>query len=347
MSTIRPSPEQQAIIDFPLQPLRVDAGAGTGKTTTMALRLAQLLNSGQVDAALGITFTNKASQELRERIDAMRTSPDQGAVEVSTYHGFAHSLLSEFGAYVGVERTARLVTPGFVRQLMRDALGEGTYEALDLAAPPQRIEEMAALHGQLSDNLGRPEEVELLTGDVGAKRAELLAALERYELIKRRIGVVDYGDLIGLAHRLLAEVPAVVAQLRSRFQVVLLDEYQDTNPAQRELLRLVFGDGFPVTAVGDADQTIYEWRGASLENFAEFPDHFPGPEGPAVTLPLTLNRRSDTAILDAAALGASVRHRRISRRVCPRMLRRVFRRVRVHSSWALIVARSRRTSPLP
>ena len=234
MSTIRPSPEQQAIIDYPLEPLRVDAGAGTGKTTTMALRLAQLLNSGRVDAALGITFTNKASQELRERIDEMRTSPDLGAVEVSTYHGFAHSLLSEFGAYVGVERSARLVTPGFVRQLMRDALGSGTYKALDLAAPGQRIEEMAALHGQLSDNLGRPKDVELLAGDIGDKRAELLSALERYEQIKRQIGVVDYGDLIGLAHRLLHEVPAVVAQLRARFQVVLLDEYQDTNPAQRE-----------------------------------------------------------------------------------------------------------------
>ncbi|NNJ47421.1 MAG: ATP-dependent helicase [Acidimicrobiia bacterium] len=300
MTTITPSSEQQAIIDFPLKPLRVDAGAGTGKTTTMALRLARLLNTGQVDAALGITFTNKASQELRERIETMRSSPDLGAVEVATYHGFAHSLLSEFGAYVGVERTARLITPGFVRQLMRDSLGKGTYEALDLAAPGYRVEEMAALSGQLSDNLGHPGRVEPLAGDVGAKRAELLEALERYEQLKREIGVVDYGDLIRLAHRLLDEVPAVVAQIRNRFQVVLLDEYQDTNPAQRELLRLVFGDGFPVTAVGDADQTIYEWRGASLENFAEFPSHFPDETGPAVTLPLTLNRRSDIVILDAA-----------------------------------------------
>ncbi len=307
MTTIRPSPEQQAIIDYPLQPLRVDAGAGTGKTTTMALRLARLLNSGQVDAALGITFTNKASQELRERIEVMRSSPDLGAVEVATYHGFAHSLLSEFGAYVGVERTSRLITPGFVRQLMRDALGAGTYTALDLAAPGYRVEEMAALSGQIADNLGRPGEVESLPGDIGDKRAELLGALERYEHLKWKIGVVDCGDLIGLAHRLLEEVPAVVAQIRARFQVVLLDEYQDTNPAQRELLRLVFGNGFPVTAVGDADQTIYEWRGASLENFAEFPNHFPGEAGPAVTLPLTLNRRSDAGILDAAnAIAAQI-----------------------------------------
>jgi len=311
MTGITPSPEQRAIIEYPLQPLRVDAGAGTGKTTTMALRLAHLLNSGRVDAALGITFTNKASQELRERIDSLRSSTDLGAVEVSTYHGFAHSLLSEFGAFVGVERTARLITPGFVRQLMRDALGEGTYAALDLAAPGYRVEEMAALNGQLSDNLGAPGDVAAIAGEVGEKRSELLDALGRYTAIKKWLGVVDYGDLIQLAHRLLAETPAVVSQIRDRFQVVLLDEYQDTNPAQRELLRLVFGDGFPVTAVGDADQTIYEWRGASLENFAEFPTHFPSVDAtPAVTLPLTLNRRSDRQILEAAnAIAARIGRR--------------------------------------
>ncbi len=308
MTAIQPSPEQQKIIDYPLQPLRVDAGAGTGKTTTMALRLAHLLNTGQVDAALGITFTNKASQELRERIDSLRSSPDIEAVEVSTYHGFANSLLSEFGAYVGVERTARLITPGFVRQLMHDALGGGTYRYLDLAAPGHRVEEMAALSGQLADNLGRVDQGAETEGEVGQKRSELLAALTRYQAIKRRLGVFDYGDLIVLTHRLLQEVPAVVAQIRERFGVVLLDEYQDTNPAQREMLRLAFGNGFPVTAVGDADQTIYEWRGASLENFAGFPTHFPAENGsPAVTLPLTLNRRSDLRILDAAnAIAAEI-----------------------------------------
>ncbi|NNC93067.1 MAG: ATP-dependent helicase [Acidimicrobiia bacterium] len=311
MTNIVPSSEQQAIIEYPLQPLRVDAGAGTGKTTTMALRLAHLLNTGRVDAALGITFTNKASQELRERIDSLRSIDDSGAVEVSTYHGFANGLLGEFGAFVGVERTARLITPGFVRQLMRDALGEGTYTALDLAAPAYRVEEMAALSGGLADNLAGPADVQSTAGAVGEKRAELLGALERYATIKQRLGVVDYGDLVRLTHRLLAETPAVVAQIRARFQVVLLDEYQDTNPAQRELLRLVFGDGFPVTAVGDADQTIYEWRGASLENFAEFPAHFPITDGrPAETLPLTLNRRSDTQILQTAnAIAARIGRR--------------------------------------
>ncbi|MBT8216747.1 MAG: ATP-dependent helicase [Acidimicrobiia bacterium] len=302
MSTIQPSPEQQAIIDHPLEPLRVDAGAGTGKTTTMALRLVELLERGPVDTALGITFTNKAAQELRTRIDELRTDDDLGRVDVTTYHGFAHALLTEFGAYVGVERAARLITPGFVRQQLHEALREGTYQALDLTSAPHRVEDMATLAGHLSNHLLAAADVaQVVPGDVGEKRAELLTALARYEDRKRTLGLVDYGDLIRLGHTLLIEQPAVAALMRDRYQIVLLDEYQDTNPAQRELLRSVFGDGFPVTSVGDADQTIYEWRGASLENFAGFPHHFPTADGAeAVTLPLTVNRRSGSAILDAA-----------------------------------------------
>ena len=121
MTAFRPSPQQRTIIEYPLEPLRVDAGAGTGKTTTMALRLAHLLDTGQVQSALGVTFTNKAAEELRERIFAGRSVEGVGDIEIHTYHALAHSILSEFGAYVGVERTSRLITPGFVRQLMTEA----------------------------------------------------------------------------------------------------------------------------------------------------------------------------------------------------------------------------------
>ncbi|MCJ7727016.1 MAG: ATP-dependent helicase, partial [Acidimicrobiia bacterium] len=108
-------------------------------------------------------------------------------------------------------------------------------------------------------------------------------------------------DLISAAHHLVTAHPEIAQRVRSRYRVVLLDEYQDTNPAQREMLRAVFGEGFPVTAVGDADQTIYEWRGASLQNFADFPRHFPSADGTeAETLHLTLNRRSTKRVIDLA-----------------------------------------------
>ncbi len=302
-----PTPEQQAVADYPLRPLRVTAGAGTGKTTTMALRLASLIRREGIapEEALGITFTNKAAEELadRLRLHLPELSAAGRQVEVNTYHGFAHGLLAEFGSLVGVERGAGVITPGYVRQLLRDALGAAPRRALDLTSPGARVSELGALAGRLGDHLCRP--ADLITddpdGEVTLKRAEMAEVLSAYTERKRQLGLVDYADMIALGHRLLAEHPEVADRLRSRYRVVLLDEYQDTNPAQREVLRRLFGSGFPVTAVGDPDQTIYEWRGASLENFAAFPVHFPELDGtPAATLTLSHNRRSAHRIIDLA-----------------------------------------------
>jgi DNA helicase-2/ATP-dependent DNA helicase PcrA len=124
-----------------------------------------------------------------------------------------------------------------------------------------------------------------------------------YSQRKRQLGVVDYADMVSQCHRLLDQYPAIAERVRLRYRAVLLDEYQDTNPAQRELLRRIFGPGFPVTAVGDADQTIYEWRGASLDNFRRFPEHFPNADGtPSATLQLSRNRRSAHRIVELANL---------------------------------------------
>ncbi|MCU0280599.1 MAG: ATP-dependent helicase [Acidimicrobiia bacterium] len=288
---VAPTPEQQQVINYPLLPLRVTAGAGTGKTTTMALRLAALIRREglEPEEALGITFTNKAAEEL----------------EVTTYHGFAYAVLAEFGPLVGVERGVQVITPGYTRQLLRDALGAAPRRTLDLTAPGFRVDELVVLAGQLGDHLCDPGTLaDAAPGDeVQAARAEMAEVLAAYAARKARLGAIDYADLITLAHRLLSTHPAVAERLRVRYRVVLLDEYQDTNPAQRELLRLVFGGGFPVTAVGDADQTIYEWRGASLQNFEDFPAHFPRADGtPAQTLYLAHNRRSGRRIVDLANL---------------------------------------------
>ncbi len=301
-----PTAEQRAIIEFPMQPLRVIAGAGTGKTTTIVHRLAHLVRSGlSPERAIGITFTNKAAEELAGRLrDVLPELADDGReVEVTTYHGFAYGLLQEFGAVVGVERDTEIIGPGFVRQLLHEAIASGDYETLDLTWIPARVDEAVDLGGQLARNLVTAQD--LLSyrddSDPAPARAEIAAIALRYDQAKRDLGVLDYGDLILLTHRLLTENPAIAARIRNRYSAALLDEYQDTDPAQRELLRSVFGDGFPVTAVGDADQTIYEWRGASTTNFDNFPLHFPNEDGsPAATLPLTENRRSGSAILDAA-----------------------------------------------
>ena len=302
--------EQKAIVDAPLVPLRVSAGAGTGKTTTIVLRLKALLSRGiQPEAALGITFTNKAAGELADRLRAEfpDLSADGREIQVTTYHGFAYRLLQEFGALVGVERDTTVIGPAHQRQLFGEGLAATSFEYLDLTKPGGVLDKASTLAGQIGDNLIDPEAVRSAAplADVSdvtwATRVELLSLVEAYTDAKERLGVVDYADLVGRAHRLVAKHPEIARRVRARYRIVLLDEYQDTDPAQRELLRAIFGDGFPITAVGDSDQTIYEWRGASRLNFDGFVHHFANADGSeAVTLPLAVNRRSDRVILDLA-----------------------------------------------
>jgi len=308
MTPIEPTPEQRAIVEHPMGPLRVTAGAGTGKTTTMALRLAHLVEANDLDPeqALGITFTNKAAGELAARLREYLPgfSAEGREVEVATYHGFAHGLLREFGPLLGVPRDVQVITPGYVRQLLRDALGAKVRTHLDLTVPGRRTDELVRLSSALGDHLTDPEAVrEHLVGvpEVDDTRGEMAEAIAAYRDRKRQLGVVDYADLVTLAHGLLTGLPEVAERIRGRYRVVLLDEYQDTNPGQREMLRALFGGGFPVTAVGDSDQTIYEWRGASPANFDRFPEHFPLASGKAShSLDLSTNWRSAASIVDVA-----------------------------------------------
>lgn len=308
MSDFRPTPEQHAIIEHPLEPLRVSAGAGTGKTTTVALRIAHLVEHLALDPerVLGITFTNKAAEELADRVRSMLGVDDSiRQVDVHTYHGFAAGLLSEFGVLVGVERGAAIVTPTFTRQMISEVIRSIELPHLNVTWSGV-VDWVRRLASAMGDHLVAP--TTLLThdgpddgNDVLRQRADLIRAIEAYESEKRRLGVVDYADLVSAAHRLVSEHRWVAERVRSRFDLVILDEYQDTNPAQRALLAAIFDSGFPVTAVGDPDQTIYEWRGASIANFRRFPEHFPRSDGgPARTLPLTENRRSGALILDLA-----------------------------------------------
>ena len=301
--------EQLAIVNYPLdQPLRVAAGAGTGKTTTIALRLAMAIESGEIEPeqALGLTFTNKATEELADHLH--RLLPDQTTagryIQVTTYHGFAWTVLTEFGAYVGIERDSRIIGPGYVRQLILETIIEAQdVEHLDLTALGARTNNVSSLAAQLANTLvttdalrkAAPDKLD----DVWQARLELTQLVSDYNRRKDDLALVDYADLITTAQTIVTDHPEVARRIRQRYRIVLLDEYQDTDAGQRKLLQAIFGDGFPITAVGDGDQTIYEWRGASPANFDAFPHHFPDPDGDeARTLPLTLNRRSGSLILD-------------------------------------------------
>jgi len=222
-------------------------------------------------------------------------------VEVTHLHGFAHSLIREFGPLVGTAREARIVTPAYSRQLIRDAIaatgdparphpaGTGGGRIAGLATP-------SATTCELRVTSPSPRRIPSPSSATPSPRCS-----SKYELRKRRAGVADFADLVTLAHRLVTQHEGLAARIRSRYRLVLLDEYQDTNPGQRELLRAIFGNGFPVTAVGDTDQTIYEWRGASPRNFASFASTSPAATAaPPSRGNLSVSWRNDTAIVTVA-----------------------------------------------
>lgn len=307
MSALRPSAEQQEILDLGLDTIRIKAGAGTGKTTTIAMVIANLVDGHGVDPEriLGITFTNKAASELADRVRSFLgpTVEEGRQAEVHTYHGFAAQVLSEFGALAGVDNRVRVITPTFSRQLLSETFHHTTYQHIDITSRGW-LDKIRTLGDRLGDHLLTPARLLAAShpvDDIWPTRVEILHTLQRYDEDKRRLGVVDYADLVTLSTELLTRHPELAREIRDRYQVVVLDEYQDTNPAQRMLLTTIFDHGFPVIAVGDEDQTIYEWRGASAENFELFAGHFAAPDGrSAHDRALTLNRRSAPAILEIA-----------------------------------------------
>ena len=308
MSRLEPSDEQQQILDLGLTSIRVRAGAGTGKTTTVAMVIANLIETHNMESEqiVGITFTNKAAAELADRVrQSLPGNLEPGRqVEVHTYHGFAAQILSEFGALAGVDNRAKIITPTFARQLISETFHHRTYRHLDITQA-RSLDRIRRLGDRLGDHLLEPDDiVEAAKGhddDVWQERLEMAEILAQYQADKRRLRVVDYADLVTLSTRILTEHPELAATIRDRYRAVVLDEYQDTNPAQRVLLSTLFTSGFPVVAVGDEDQTIYEWRGASAQNFELFPAHFRTESGElAHEKGLRLNRRSLHGILQIA-----------------------------------------------
>ncbi|MFG2813704.1 UvrD-helicase domain-containing protein [Streptomyces sp. NPDC048410] len=331
------TPEQTACVIAPPAPQVIVAGAGSGKTTVMAARVVWLVGTGQVapEQVLGLTFTNKAAGELAERvrkalIKAGITDPDAidpdnppGEPVISTYHAFAGRLLTDHGLRLGLEPSSRLLADATRYQLAARVLREapGPYPALTRSFA-DLVTDLLALDSELSEHLVDPEELRVWDADLRttldgvklsnadlrkvpetlAARAELAGLVQRYRAAKRTRDLLDFGDQIALSAH-LARIPEVGRVLREEFRVVLLDEYQDTSVAQRVLLAGLFGQGtgHPVTAVGDPCQAIYGWRGASVANLDDFPEHFARADGtPATRQALSENRRSGGRLLDLA-----------------------------------------------
>jgi DNA helicase-2/ATP-dependent DNA helicase PcrA len=348
-----PTPEQAAVIEEPLGPLAVIAGAGSGKSETMAARLVWLVANGMVrpDRVLGLTFTRKAAAELadrvRRRLEALRragladapagkdpdgdspgtddTGPWAGEPVISTYHSYAGRLVSDHALREGLEPSMRLITAALSWQLAASIVAAYDGPMDEVQWTPQTVTAaVLELAGDLAEHLKSSDDVRgtgewlaaeaarwpgrVLSGvrkilQTQRTREQLLPLVDRYAAAKHAREVLDHGDQVRLAARIAMRHPEVGAAERTRYQVVLLDEYQDTSYAQLKLLSALFGNGHPVTAVGDPCQSIYGWRGASAGNLRRFADDFPTRSGaPAPVRKLSTSFRNAGRVLDTAAV---------------------------------------------
>ncbi|MFD1720210.1 UvrD-helicase domain-containing protein [Amnibacterium endophyticum] len=339
-----PTEQQRRVIESPLGPALVVAGAGSGKTETMAMRVLWLLANGLVEApqVLGLTFTRKAASELAERIrDRLRGLAAAGLAAgydpfdppvVSTYNAFANGLYRDHAVRIGRDADGVVLGDASAWQLARRTVLEHEDDrlgALDLGA--DRITELVlALANGVGEHAADTGDVRAFADAYGAAIAALpwarhelrtdvadalapaetlpvlLDLVDAFRAAKRAAGAVQFSDQVALGLEITDAAPDVVAELRRRHRVVLLDEYQDTSVVQTRLLARLFGGG-AVMAVGDPHQSIYGWRGASAANLEGFAAAFgasraEGGAG-AAAVPvhaLSTSWRNGTAILAAA-----------------------------------------------
>lgn len=354
-----PTDEQAAVIAAPPGPLVVIAGAGAGKTETMAARVVWLVANGYArpGEVLGLTFTRKAAGQLlrrvRTRLSRLAGSglgPGLDAADdpatVSTYHAFAGTLLREQGLLLPVEPDTRLLSETELWQLAFRVVCEYPGK-LDTDKTPAAVTAMVLrLAGQLAEHLvdtdqlrGTHVELERLVHALPAgpyqrdrgpsqwllrmlatqtERTQLVPLIDALHRRMRAEKVMDFGMQMAAAARLASTFPQVGEQLRQRYRVVLLDEYQDTGHAQRVALSSMFGGGvddeLALTAVGDPIQSIYGWRGASATNLPRFTTDFPLADGtPAPTLELRTSwRNPPRALYLANEVSTEARRRSVS-----------------------------------
>ena len=342
-----PSDEQARVVSAPAdRPLVVVAGAGSGKTETMAARVCWLVANELVapDAILGLTFTRKAASELNERIrirlGALSRHPETdpelaerlavAMPTVSTYHGYAASLVSEHGLRIGVEPGAGVLGPAMCWGQAASVVSGWTGDLDDVQLSPlTTVEDVLALAGELGEHDIPPDRLREWTAqlerriagypdakgkrgpykpvlDVLARqraRVALLPLVEAFEARKRAAGAIDHSDQVALAAKVAVSAPEVGRRERARWRIVLLDEYQDTSVGQLRMLEALFGrtTGHAVLAVGDPRQSIYGWRGASAGTIERFDRTFPGVRGRAAQrLTLATSWRNDGAVLTVA-----------------------------------------------
>lgn len=327
--------DQREAIEQELEPGVIIAGAGAGKTAVMAARVVYLVANRLVEPeqVLGLTYTNLATGELASRVrrdlGALADAEGIGLHEseeptIKTYHSFASELVSEYGLRIGLEPDLLNIADARRAQLCAELLRSIPMDDVTLSTGlTDTIKKILKLDDELSNcavsvadatafDLDLIERIEASPTSVGELRAagesakarvELLRLVAEFRRLKRDRDFIDYADMPRYALELVSAMPELAAAMRERFRVVLLDEYQDTSIAQRELMKRLFGGGHPVTAVGDPMQCIFAFNGSSPSNMTRFSTDFPNRDGkPARRHDLSLTQRNGQNIVDLANL---------------------------------------------
>lgn len=311
------TPAQLTAVTHGEGPLLIVAGAGTGKTTVITRRIAWLIATRRARPSeiLALTFTDKAAAEMESRVDEL---VPYGYVDawIGTFHAFGDRLLREQALEAGLQPDFRVLSRPEQFIFLRDRLFEMPLEryrplgdptryvhailrlidrAKDEDISPEAYEAFAARLGAASvDGTGSPSEDSMAAG--AASHAELARTYAAYELALRVAGCADFGGLIALPLRLLRERADILRRYQERYRYILVDEFQDTNHAQFELVKLLASPHGNITVVGDDDQAIYKFRGAAISNILGFSAAYPH----AAHVVLTENFRSPQSILDSA-----------------------------------------------
>ena len=285
------NPEQQEAVEHMGSPLLVLAGAGTGKTRVITQKVTWLIRSANVDAKniAAITFTNKASREMRERVTELLTKDEARGLTVSTFHNLGLNIIRKEYKHLGYKAGFTIFDAQDSATILKELTMNEAKEEED-----EGEEDVRWIISRWKNDFVSPENA----FEVATSPHEVLAAklYRRYQRQLKAYNAIDFDDLILLPLKLLKENPEILKQWQNKLRYLLVDKYQDTNICQYELVKLLTGPRKQLTVVGDDDQSIYAWRGARPENIAQLQVDYPNLK----IIKLEQNYRSTSRILDSA-----------------------------------------------
>ena len=296
--------QQRKAVETTEGPLLIIAGAGTGKTSVISHRIAHIIDKKLAKPAeiLALTFTEKAAQEMEDRVDVL---VPYGYIDtwISTFHAFGDRILRENALDLGLSPDFRVLTkPEQVLFFQQNLFRFDLSYFRPLGNPTKFIGAILDHFSRIKDEDVAPGEylkfAKNLKGDAreAEKYQELARVFSQYEELKSQAGLLDFGDQIVLVLKLFRKYPKILAEYQEKFKYILVDQYQDTNFAQNQIVKILADKHKNICVCGDDDQSIYKFRGAAISNILEFKKNFPQ----AKQIVLTQNYRSSQAILDSA-----------------------------------------------